>query len=106
MAIRRRFWMSASQILLVIAWVLAAAAASTGDVSTLAAVDARGYGQGVSSAGALRLSYRYDEPQDRVWFRIALFPNSAGDVFGVSIAVDLGWVKGRLSEVVHSVRGT
>jgi pimeloyl-ACP methyl ester carboxylesterase len=71
--------------------LLAAAAPTPGaSVWTVAAIDPKGDGREPSLADAAQLSYRYDESDDMLWFRVSLFDRPNAGAFGVNIAVDTG----------------
>jgi pimeloyl-ACP methyl ester carboxylesterase len=68
-----------------------AAALGTGrTIWTVVAVDPKGDGRDSSLADAAQLSWRYDESDDMLWFRVSLFGQLNADAFGVNIAVDTG----------------
>ncbi len=71
--------------------LVTAAALGTGrSVWTVVAVDPKGDGRDPSLADAAQLSWRYDDADDMLWFRVSLFGELNANAFGVNIAVDTG----------------
>ena len=59
-------------------------------VYTVLTFDGKGDGRDASLADAAQLAYRYDQQEDTLWFRIALYGQPNRDVFGVNLLVDTG----------------
>jgi pimeloyl-ACP methyl ester carboxylesterase len=70
--------------------VTAAALGPGRTIWTVVAVDPKGDGRDPSLADAAQLSWRYDESDDMLWFRVSLFGQLNASAFGVNIAVDSG----------------
>src|SRR5262245_65577214 len=70
--------------------VTAAVLGSGRTIWTVVAIDTKGDGRDPSLADAAQLSWRYDEPDDMLWFRVSLFGQLNANAFGVNIAVDTG----------------
>jgi len=62
----------------------------TAQVYTVLTFDGKGDGRDPAPADAAQLAYRYDEEQDMLWFRIALYGQPNPDAFGVNLAIDTG----------------
>lgn len=62
----------------------------TAQVYTVLTFDGKGDGRDASLADAAQLAYRYDQQQDTLWFRIALYGQPNKDKFGVNLAIDTG----------------
>jgi len=65
-------------------------AVSTPQIWTVLAFDAKGDGRDPSLPDAAQLSYRYDQQQDMLWFRLSLYGKANPEAFGVNIVVDSG----------------
>jgi len=65
-------------------------AVSTPQIWTVLAFDAKGDGRDPSLPDAAQLSYRYDQQQDMLWFRLSLYGKANQDAFGVNIVMDTG----------------
>src|ERR1051325_4503844 len=72
------------------ALILFAPALCVAQVYSVLTFDAKGDGRDPSLADAAQLAYRYDKPQDMLWFRIALYGRPNVQSFGVSIAFATG----------------
>jgi pimeloyl-ACP methyl ester carboxylesterase len=77
-------------ILMLLAWLLGIAAAPGTTVWTVIAVDPEGDGRDASLADAAQLSYRYDDRQDVLWFRVTMYGKPNEEAVRVKIAVDAG----------------
>lgn len=55
---------------------------------TVLAFDAKGDGRDPSLPDAAQLSYRYDQQQDLLWFRVSLYGKPPEEAFGINIVVD------------------
>ena len=53
-------------------------------------IDPLGDAKGGSPIDAAQLSTRYDRAADVIWFRVALYGKSVGEMFGVQLAIDTG----------------
>jgi pimeloyl-ACP methyl ester carboxylesterase len=82
--------MTLGAVLLCSILVTAAALGPGRTIWTVVAVDPKGDGRDASLADAAQLSWRYDEPDDMLWFRVSLFGRLNANAFGVNIAVDTG----------------
>ena len=71
---------------LLCASILVTPALSAAQVYTVLTFDAKGDGRDSSQADAAQLAYRYDQAQDMLWFRIALYGQVNAQSFGVSMA--------------------
>lgn len=69
--------------------VLAQSAASP-QVWTVLAFDAKDDGRDPSLPDAAQLSYRYDQQQDMLWFRVSLYGKPPEEAFGINVVVDTG----------------
>src|SRR5215467_7312947 len=78
----------ASEILLLAAMIVFMPGAASAQIWTVLAFDFKGDGRDPAQADAAQLSYRYDKPQDLLWFRLTLYDKPAEETFGVSIAVN------------------
>jgi len=81
---------SARNALLLLSCVAGMAAGAAAQVWTVMAFDPRGDGRDPAMADAAQLSYRYDQQQDLLWFRVSLYGKPNADSFGVNIVVDTG----------------
>src|SRR5713101_4583781 len=88
--IGQRLVLSMSKILLIPAFVIIAPVGVTAQVWTVLAVDPKGDGRDPALPDAAQLSYRYDKPQDLLWFRVSLYGKPIEESFGVNIVVDTG----------------
>src|SRR5258708_40128653 len=88
--IGQRLVLSMSKILLILAFVIIAPVGVTAQVWTVLAVDPKGDGRDPALPDAAQLSYRYDKPQDLLWFRVSLYGKPIEESFGVNIVVDTG----------------
>src|SRR5260370_2154675 len=88
--IGERLVLSMSKILLILAFVIIAPVGVTAQVWTVLAVDPKGDGRDPALPDAAQLSYRYDKPQDLLWFRVSLYGKPIEESFGVNIVVDTG----------------
>ena len=79
-----------SRTVVVTALIAALGAVASAQVYTVVAFDVNGDGRDPSLADAAQLAYRYDQQQDLLWFRIALYGQPNKDAFGVNIVVDTG----------------
>jgi pimeloyl-ACP methyl ester carboxylesterase len=77
-------------ILLLLACLIGMAGGARAQVWTVVAFDPKGDGRDAALADAAQLSYRYDQPQDMLWFRVSLYGKANADSFGVNIVVDTG----------------
>jgi pimeloyl-ACP methyl ester carboxylesterase len=75
---------------LFLALVIVVPVGVTAQVWTVLAFDPRSDGRDPALADAAQLSYRYDEEQDVLWFRVSLYGKPNEDAFGVNIVVDTG----------------
>jgi len=57
---------------------------------TVLAFDAKGDGRDPSLPDAAQLSYRYDQQQDMLWFRVSLYGKPPEEGFGINVVVDTG----------------
>src|SRR5262245_11659710 len=78
----------AADILLFAAMIIFMPGTGSAQIWTVLAFDFKGDGRDPAQADAAQLSYRYDKPQDMLWFRVALYDKPAEEAFGISIAVD------------------
>ena len=62
----------------------------TAQVYTVLTFDGKGDGRDAALADAAQLAYHYDQQQDMLWFRIALYGQPNPDAFGVNLAIDTG----------------
>src|SRR5215510_7971882 len=65
-------------------------AVSTPQIWTVLAFDAKGDGRDPSLPDAAQLSYRYDQQQDMLWFRVSLYGKPPEEAFGINVVVDTG----------------
>lgn len=65
-------------------------ASSTPHIWTVAGFDAKGDGRDAGLPDAAQLSYRYDQTQDKLWFRLALYGKLDKNAFGINIVMDTG----------------
>src|SRR5215510_14165394 len=82
--------MTISKFALFLALILLAPTITTAQVYTVLTFDGKGDGRDPSLADAAQLAYRYDQQQDMLWFRIALYGQPNRDAFGVNLAIDTG----------------
>jgi hypothetical protein len=59
--------------------------AARADIWTVLAVDQKGDGQDATLADAAQLSYRYDQRQDMLWFRVTVYGKPDEQAFGVNL---------------------
>ena len=85
---------SAFRLFLVFAFTIVACAKLSAQVWTVLSPDAKGDGQDSSLPDAAQLCYRYDNQQDYLWFRIAVYGTPNADKFGVNLVFDTGDEKG------------
>jgi pimeloyl-ACP methyl ester carboxylesterase len=78
------------KVLVVIVLAILAPVGVKADVWTVLAFDSKGDGRDPSLADAAQLSYRYDQQQDMLWFRVSLYGQPNEEAFGVNIVVDTG----------------
>lgn len=78
------------EIFLLLALIVLAPATTAAQVYTVLAFDGKGDCADPSLADAAQLAYRYDQQQDIIWFRIALYGQPNGRGFGVNLAIDTG----------------
>src|SRR6476660_8050144 len=74
-------------ILLLLACLIGMAGGARAQVWTVVAFDPKGDGREAALADAAQLSYRYDQQQDMLWFRVSLYGKPSADSFGVNIVV-------------------
>jgi pimeloyl-ACP methyl ester carboxylesterase len=77
-------------ILLLLACLIGMAGGARAQVWTVVAFDPKGDGRDAALADAAQLSYRYEQQQDMLWFRMSLYGKVNADLFGVNIVVDTG----------------
>jgi hypothetical protein len=82
--IGQRLVLSMSKILLILAFVIIAPVGVTAQVWTVLAVDPKGDGRDPALPDAAQLSYRYDKPQDLLWFRVSFYGKPIEESFGVT----------------------
>jgi pimeloyl-ACP methyl ester carboxylesterase len=70
--------------------ILITPALSLAQVYTVLTFDGKGDGRDPSLADAAQLAYRYDQTQDMLWFRIALYGRLNAQSFGVTLAFATG----------------
>lgn len=90
----QRLLLSTSKILLLLVFIMVVPVSLTAQVWTVLAVDPKGDGRDPSLPDAAQLSYRYDERQDLLWFRVTLYGKPNEESFGVNIVVDTGAEQG------------
>jgi len=78
------------ELSLVLALIVISPAIATAQVWTVLTFDGQGDGRDPSLADAAQLAYRYDQQQDVLWFRIALYGLPNKDAFGVNLVIDTG----------------
>ncbi len=81
---------SVSKIVLLLALIMISPAIATAQVYSVLTFDGKGDGRDPSLADAAQLAYRYDQQQDLLWFRIALYGQPNKDAFGVNLLIDTG----------------
>lgn len=81
---------SISKIFLLVVLMVFPAARTAAQVYTVLSFDGKGDGRDPALADAAQLAYRYDQQQDMLWFRIALYGQPNRDAFGVNLLVDTG----------------
>ncbi|MGZ8842774.1 MAG: hypothetical protein ACXW18_03875 [Pyrinomonadaceae bacterium] len=81
-------WVSKSALLL--ASILILPAIVSAQVYTVLTFDGKGDGRDPSLADAAQLAYRYDQQQDVLWFRVALYGQPNKTAFGVNLVIDTG----------------
>jgi pimeloyl-ACP methyl ester carboxylesterase len=79
-----------SKIALLLTFILITPAVTAAQVYTVLTFDGKGDGRDPALADAAQLAFRYDQQQDLLWFRIALYGAPNPQAFGVSIVVDTG----------------
>jgi len=87
-SLRQRF--SIRKIALVLALIVSSPAIITAQVYTVLTFDGKGDGRDPALADAAQLAYRFDQQQDLLWFRIALYGQPNKDAFGVNLVIDTG----------------
>jgi pimeloyl-ACP methyl ester carboxylesterase len=75
-----------------LSWTLftAAAPGPAATIWTVVGFDPPGDGRKPAMADAAQLSYRYDQSDGTMWFRLSLFGRFNVEAFGVNVAVDTG----------------
>ena len=81
---------SVSKIALLLSLIVISPTITTAQVWTVLTFDGKGDGRDPSLADAAQLAYRYDKPEDVLWFRIALYGQPNKDAFGVNLVIDAG----------------
>lgn len=81
---------SISGIVLFLALILFTPATVTAQIYTVLMFDVKGDGRDPLLPDAAQLAYHYDQQQDLLWFRIALYGVPNENAFGVNIAIDTG----------------
>src|SRR5215510_12136058 len=82
--------MTISKFALFLALILLAPTITTAQIYSVLTFDGKGDGRDPSLADAAQLAYRYDQQQDMLWFRIALYGRPNEHAFGVNLAFDTG----------------
>jgi pimeloyl-ACP methyl ester carboxylesterase len=78
------------QLALLFAAIGFAAIGANAQIWTVLAGDVKGDGRDPALADAAQLAFRYDKPQDLLWFRVSLYSVPNEQAFGVNIAFDTG----------------
>src|SRR4029077_5563732 len=81
---------SFSKIVLLLALMSISPAIATAQVYSVLTFDGKGDGRDPALADAAQLAYRFDQQQDLLWFRIALYGQPNKDAFGVNLVIDTG----------------
>src|SRR5215510_14693089 len=82
--------MTLSKLTLLLALLVLASTHATAQIYTVLTFDGKGDGRDSSLADAAQLAYRYDQQQDMLWFRIALYGQPNEHAFGLNLAIDTG----------------